>query len=131
MNEPYRTVLLHHRLPDGSAHYDWLLDRDGRGPLLTFRLDRDISQDAEPFQAQPIADHRRLYLDYQGPIAGDRGHVERVACGRCLVALERADRLRIWVRLGRRVGWLGGFRQGPVFLLTLEEKGGREPAGFG
>lgn len=26
--------------------------------------------------ATPIADHRLLYLDYEGPVAGDRGIVE-------------------------------------------------------
>lgn len=32
-----------------------------------------------------IADHRRDYLDYQGPVSGNRGHVQRVATGDCHV----------------------------------------------
>ena len=29
----------------------------------------------------PLAEHRREYLDYEGPVSGDRGAVRRVAGG--------------------------------------------------
>ncbi len=32
-------------------------------------------------QVTPLPDHRREYLDYEGPVSGDRGHVRRVAAG--------------------------------------------------
>ena len=38
------------------------------------------------------ADHRRIYLDYEGPISGNRGHVRRVAGGECELH-ARTDRI--------------------------------------
>lgn len=78
-----RTVLLHHRLPDGCAHFDWLIERDRLGPLLSFRVSVRLDQPrAGPFHARRIPDHRREYLEYQGPVSHDRGEVVRVAEGR-------------------------------------------------
>lgn len=34
-----------------------------------------------PIPAQRIHDHRRVYLDYEGPISGNRGTVTRVESG--------------------------------------------------
>jgi hypothetical protein len=87
------TVLLRHDLPDGSHHFDWMIatdppmphDRQPRlsGPLLTFRLDDCLVELAhgKRLQAIHITDHRPFYLDYEGPIEGDRGRVKRVARG--------------------------------------------------
>lgn len=86
-------VLLRHDLPDGSWHYDWLLEPASAaaapvGPdarvLLAFRVANRL--DAGPpreFPAERLPDHRRLYLDYEGEIAGGRGRVTRVAAGTC------------------------------------------------
>lgn len=99
---PRRTVLLRHDLPDGSHHFDWMLETDANGPLVTFRLDRDISQDAGPFVAEPLGDHRRRYLDYEGPISGDRGSVTRIAEGRCDLVSRSNGELAIRISLGNR-----------------------------
>ncbi|MEQ8316033.1 MAG: hypothetical protein RIE77_09175 [Phycisphaerales bacterium] len=99
---PRRTVVLRHDLPDGSHHFDWMLETDADGPLLTFRLDRDISQDSDSFVAEPIGDHRRRYLDYEGPISGDRGSVTRIAEGRCDVISHRDGELIVRISLGNR-----------------------------
>ena len=42
----YPTVQLLHALPDGSSHVDWMLatDPDGVTPLVTFRLDRPVTE---------------------------------------------------------------------------------------
>jgi CRP-like cAMP-binding protein len=37
---------------------------------------------------QALPDHRREYLDYEGPISGDRGYVRRVAEGTCELLRE-------------------------------------------
>lgn len=81
-----QTVLLRHTVPDGSSHVDWMIDLAGdeRQPLVTFRLaarldDLDPGMSAE---ATRIADHRRHYLDYEGPLSGGRGEVRRLASGR-------------------------------------------------
>ena len=80
-----RTVVLRHDLPDGSHHYDWMLDLpsvsvDG---LVTFRLDQSlllIENDSEQ-RLTRIADHRRRYIEYEGPVSNDRGSVQRIAAG--------------------------------------------------
>jgi hypothetical protein len=72
-------------LPDGSSHIDWLLARDDQAEqrLITFRLDQrvDALKPGARLNAERIADHRPMYLDYEGPISGDRGRVVRLARG--------------------------------------------------
>ncbi|MAV35421.1 MAG: hypothetical protein CMJ59_08175 [Planctomycetaceae bacterium] len=73
----FRFVVLHHLTPPGSPrgpHWDLMLERDG--VLETWALDApplsETSQDA-----QKLDDHRVHYLDYEGPVSGDRGVVQR------------------------------------------------------
>ena len=85
-------VLLYHRLPDGLWHFDWLLQRpvaadsppgDATG-LIGFRLTaRPDASACLAFDAERTPDHRAAYLTYQGPVSNDRGHVRRLARGRC------------------------------------------------
>lgn len=79
------TVALRHELADGSAHVDWMLARDDAGadPLITFRLD-EPPWDCPPggvVTATRIADHRPVYLTYEGAISGGRGTVHRLGRG--------------------------------------------------
>jgi hypothetical protein len=82
-----KTVLLEHRLADGASHYDWMLElEEGDDPdersLVTFHVDSRIdSGDAGQFDATRIDDHRRVYLQYEGMIAGGRGVVRALALG--------------------------------------------------
>ncbi len=80
-----RTVVLLHTLPDGSSHFDWMLEQPGRGDLVTFRCTRS-PHEAGQWDAERLPDHRRVYLDYEGPISGNRGDVRRVASGEVLEA---------------------------------------------
>jgi hypothetical protein len=85
-----RWALLKHTLPDRTWHYDWLLDASGHpdAALLTFRtVERPDEPAVHAFDAERIADHRRVYLQYEGDITGNRGRVERVAAGECEVEL--------------------------------------------
>lgn len=104
-------VLLLHTLPDGSSHYDWMIDppvpqqRTPTGQidpnardLLTFRVQERIDLPrVEAFNATRLENHRRLYLTFEGEIgpavAGgpSRGTVKRIARGRVSRFLERAD----------------------------------------
>ncbi len=88
--ESPRTVLLAHTLPDGSAHIDWMVERPIPHPsapslahrLATWRVVHRIDRPPHrPFRAVPLPDHRDRYLSYEGPIAGDRGTVRRLASG--------------------------------------------------
>ncbi|MCC6909333.1 MAG: hypothetical protein IT430_15445 [Phycisphaerales bacterium] len=80
-----RTVILRHEQPDGSAHFDWMLavDDPATKRLRTWRvaLRPDEVPPGEDLAVEPLADHRATYLDYEGPVAGDRGLVRRVRSG--------------------------------------------------
>lgn len=120
--ERFPTVLLRHDLPDGTHHFDWMLARDEHGPLLTFRVDRDFSLDSEPFEAEPIGDHRRAYLEYQGSISGGRGSVVRVAKGRCSTTLGGDGEVEVAMKIGKRTAKLRGIRQQNGRFLFAELK---------
>ena len=79
-----RTVLLRHHTPAGS-HFDWLLDtpkawRNPRSRVWTARTQTSAGDwaDAGTWNLSRIADHRRHYLTYRGPLSGGRGTVDRV-----------------------------------------------------
>lgn len=88
-----RYVVLHHT---GWAddHYDLLLDPDGESPLLTWRLDAFPA----PTRVTKSSPHRRMYLDYEGPVSNSRGTVLRVAAGEWHLVREYDDQMH--VRLG-------------------------------
>jgi hypothetical protein len=77
---PLRFAILHHT-GYGPAHYDLLLERSPRSPLVAFRL--PVWPITHRTRITPLKDHRREYLEYEGPVSGDRGQVRRVAEGTC------------------------------------------------
>ncbi len=106
-----RAVLLRHDLPDGSSHYDWMIQRAGGPdrPLATFRVRDRIDHSKPPeFPAERLADHRAAYLQYEGPVSGDRGQVLRVADGEMTIVEESAGRLVVEGRLGSAQGRFEG-----------------------
>lgn len=76
---PSRFVILHHRLDEGE-HWDLMLEQGD--VLLTWQLFRDPTVPSNyPISARRIGDHRKAYLDYEGPLTGNRGTVHRVDSG--------------------------------------------------
>ena len=73
-----RYVVLHH-VGHGTPHFDLMLERDGDGPLRTFRVAAWPVVSRQ--QLTPLADHRRAYLDYEGDVGRGRGSVRRVEAG--------------------------------------------------
>ena len=76
----HRYVILRH---DGvpEPHFDLMIETIPGGPLMTWRtLEWPISQESNLTQ---LGEHRREYLDYEGPVANDRGQVKRIASGAC------------------------------------------------
>lgn len=71
-----RFVLLEHDHP--QLHWDFMLEADAA--LLTWRLDR-VPSDAGDYAVLRLPDHRLKYLDYEGPVSGNRGCVKRVDAG--------------------------------------------------
>jgi hypothetical protein len=67
-----RFVILTHDHP--FLHWDFLLESGER--LRSWRLMQAPAYGVE-IAAEPLADHRRLYLDYEGPVSGGRGAVRR------------------------------------------------------
>jgi DNA polymerase Ligase (LigD) len=76
-----RYVILRHELPGsqrGGVHWDFMLEH---GPMLrTWALSEEPSAGQE-IRADVLVDHRPFYLDYEGPISGDRGTVSRWDAG--------------------------------------------------
>ena len=71
-----RYVILAHDWP--FAHWDLLLEA---GPVLkAWRLLAEPGP-GRTVPAEPNRDHRRFYLDYEGPLTGDRGTVTRWDAG--------------------------------------------------
>jgi len=120
-NNANRMVLLRHDLPDGSSHFDWLIQRSRGGPdapgatpdldarcLLSIRVSGEFPfRPGQTAAAEQIADHRGLYLDYEGPVSGDRGRVERVARGIGAIMAENADLVVIDGRFAAVEGGVG------------------------
>ena len=72
-----RFVILRHQMPPQSSrpdHWDLMLE-DG-SHLLTWALPA-APLVGEQLSALPLAEHRLDYLDYEGPLTGDRGRVTR------------------------------------------------------
>src|SRR4051812_39769553 len=78
--EHRRYVILRH---EGVAvpHFDLMFEQSATSELLTWRsLDWPISDQTKLTR---LGDHRRKYLDYEGPVSNNYGHVKRVAAGTC------------------------------------------------
>jgi hypothetical protein len=108
-----RFVLLRHDLPPENPrgrHYDLMLERAGAlrtwaceripGEVATPR--REGEAPAEPARREPrppkvmadeLADHRLAYLDYEGPVSGNRGSVTRIDAGTYEIVAETQDKL--------------------------------------
>lgn len=81
---PLTFVVLWHDMPEGShraSHFDLLLERAGSELLAAWELARPLEDPPQTQTVRRLADHRRIYLDYQGPIAGSRGQVKRIDRG--------------------------------------------------
>ena len=95
-----RFVILHHQLDDGE-HWDLMLEHIDT--LLTWQLSREpVNRDCLPISARRIGDHRKAYLDYEGPISGSRGVVRRVDAGVVEIESLSPDRCR-FVLSGQRL----------------------------
>jgi hypothetical protein len=108
----------------GADHYDLMIETDPAGPLATWQFaENPLPPDAlAGRQGRRIADHRRIYLDYQGPVSRGRGQVRRLDGGEVRILVAGEDRLdvrfsgeRLWGpwSLRRRVGDLWAFEPLP------------------
>ena len=104
-----RTAILEHTTADG-VHHDWLVEdptlANPKAPtarLWTVRAAPPPQDWArlERFELTAIPAHRRHYLTYQGPVAGNRGRVKRLAEGTCDARLWTAQRIVMTMQTDR------------------------------
>jgi hypothetical protein len=104
-----RYVILEHETSD-STHFDFMLEMDGL--LKTWSLPQPPSPGMEQ-DAEVLPDHRLAYLDYEGPISGDRGSVKRWDRGTYDVQFH--TELEWIVRLnGEKLIGVGSLRHSPA-----------------
>jgi len=110
-----RFVILTHDWP--SLHWDFLVECGG--VLRAWRLLAEPAAEAD-IPAEPNADHRLLYLDYEGPVSGDRGSVSRWDAGTCDWLADEPERAELELRGAKLTGraTLRADRGGWVFRLT-------------
>lgn len=88
-----RFVVLQHTDRQG-VHFDLMVD--GGEVLVTWKSPRPPeATGAEGCLWHRIVDHRRVYLDYEGPVSGDRGSVVRHDSGMCMIHVQQADRWEV------------------------------------
>ena len=87
-----RFVILTHNRP--FLHWDLMLETEHS--LRTWRLLEEPSIGSD-VPAERLPDHRREYLDYEGPISGDRGTVRQWDAGQFeqIAQVENRERLRL------------------------------------
>jgi hypothetical protein len=103
-----RFVILRHEDRRG-VHFDFMLE--AAGVLKTWSLPRPPEIGVE-MECEALPDHRIEYLEYEGPISGDRGDVTRWDSGTYTV--ERHGDTEWIVRL------FGEKYAGPASLFRLE-----------
>ncbi len=99
---PRYVILLHEMPPGGERPTHWDLMLELGGSLRTWALAAEPALETT-CDAQQLADHRLAYLDYEGPVSGDRGSVTRWDAGRYHVESESDEELAVTLRGGRLV----------------------------
>ena len=87
---PLRYAILRHSDVD-ETHFDLMFETLPGSMLATWRSAQWPIE--FPTQLTRLRDHRRLYLEFEGDIPGNRGSVMRVAEGTCQV---QADENSVW-----------------------------------
>jgi hypothetical protein len=106
---PTNRFVIQHHTGHGPEHWDLMLED---GPVLaTWQLSRPpIPGDAGGTEAIRIADHRKAYLTYEGPVSGDRGQVTIHEAG-VFATCERSGDSWTFRLQGRRLNGLFSVRR--------------------
>jgi len=117
-----RFVILEHDGPR-PRHWDFLLET---GPALTTWALAQSPDEPGPIDAESLTDHRLEYLDYEGPVSGDRGTVRRWDAGTYRL-VRQSERELVLLLEGRRVrGTVTLSRMGDETRQWRFELGGRD-----
>jgi hypothetical protein len=94
-----RFVLVEHHW--NGVHWDLMLE-DGES-LRTWAIDEPVRAGRD-LAARRLPDHRLIYLDYEGPISGNRGTVRRIDAGSYEPLVWSAGVVRVRLRGAQLVG---------------------------
>jgi hypothetical protein len=94
-----RFVILEHDHP--HLHWDFMLEAGD--VLRTWRLP-ERPRPGIAIRAESLGDHRKLYLDYEGPVSRERGRVTRWDTGTFTWLEDRAERIAIRLQGSRCSG---------------------------
>jgi hypothetical protein len=106
-----RFVILRHEMPGpprGGVHWDFMLQQGET--LRTWALAEEPTAGTE-IAADALADHRIGYLDYEGPVSGERGTVWRWDSGEYEPLIDNARELIVQLR-GARLNGTARLRSG-------------------
>jgi hypothetical protein len=101
-----RFVVLYHEMPpsnERASHYDVMLEHDGI--LRTWAVALPPHSGSTQ-RADALPDHRLAYLDYEGPISGERGSVRRWDSGEFRWLIDSPQRLEAELRGTHLLGTL-------------------------
>lgn len=73
------------------------------GVLRTWRLSEPPTPD-HPVEAEPIGDHRLMYLDYEGEVSGGRGKVKRIDSGKLVWNQSSPNQISVSISGGQYSG---------------------------
>ena len=85
-----RFVVLFHTQRQGD-HFDLMIDDGSWLATWKTREAPETACDGE-MDCLRIGDHRRIYLDYEGPVSGDRGDVKQHDAGQCVIHVKSQHR---------------------------------------
>jgi hypothetical protein len=101
-----RYVVLHHTGIE-SPHYDLMLELTPGSDLATWRSPRWPPLPTD--ESTQLANHRRDYLEYEGPVSGNRGEVKCVGSGghqileksptSLLIRLDNGSQIKLFFRV--------------------------------
>jgi hypothetical protein len=111
---PLRYVILHHTgIP--MPHYDLMFELVPGNRLATWRsLDWPVESGT---LVERLPDHRRDYLDYEGPVSNNRGQVTRILAGTLRVEAFSNDLVILTTDVDRRFSFR---REGDTSLWRLD-----------
>jgi hypothetical protein len=113
-----RYVILEHDHP--VRHWDFMVEAGDK--LRSWRL-AAAPGPGQVVPAEPAFDHRLLYLDYEGPVSGERGNVSRWDAGTFRDMREEDGRVTLCLD-GERLRGIAVLARGPSgdwsFALEME-----------
>jgi hypothetical protein len=92
-----RYVVLHHTGIE-NPHFDLMVELQFGSDLATWRVAHWPPKPDDTFVALP--NHRRDYLEYEGPVSNNRGEVKRITSGELNVVTRSAKGLNVSLDCG-------------------------------